>query len=107
MSTFESESIAMTHITNTDDAIKSRQQVLTFILETLAAVVPNQELPPEAATLSLRQLSVGSLGAIALQYRMNQRFGKRLPLETMLSDASLNKLAELFAHNGTETEILL
>lgn len=100
----------MTKMINIDDTVKNeqrQQQALTFLLETLPAVAPKLALPPDASLLSLRQLGIGSLGAIALQYRMSQHFGKRLPLEIMLSDTPLDKIAELLADGGTETEILL
>jgi hypothetical protein len=66
-----------------------------FVLEAVAQLLP--QAPPSATSLltkSLSQLGVASIGAIALQYRIDAAFQVLVPVADLLSDRSLAVLVE-------------
>ncbi|MET3134823.1 acyl carrier protein [Oxalobacteraceae bacterium GrIS 1.11] len=92
---------------NIDGSGSEPQRALAFMLNLLPPAARERSVGIEVAELSLRKLGVSSLGAIAMQYRLSQHFGKRLSLELMLSETSLLRLAEQLANTTVDSEILI
>lgn len=98
----------MLTMTNQDKPhLPDQQDIMDFMLATLPSLGASQPGGGDAAAQTLRALGISSLGAIALQFKLNQRFGKRLPLELMLSEISLAGLAAQLALNEVPGEILI
>jgi Phosphopantetheine attachment site len=69
--------------------------VAAVLLDTVVRLMP--EAPPSMALLrekSLPQLGIASLGAIAVQYRIDAAFQVMVPTEELLSDRTLDALIE-------------
>lgn len=76
------------------------ETVRSFLAEALAHYLETAAVPPaEAHSRTLPQLGVDSMGAIALQYRIHQRFGLMVPVQALLSAPSLSSIGDL-VHAG-------